>query len=718
VSVSRVPRYPAGRRLLASDAVDTYRLHRTRMARELLDLNPVLSVWLVLGDVEMEDLQLSTAAATARGTGLTWAGGAPIHGFLITGTLRVRGAVHAPDPDDVLSLYVLGDLVAGSLVLGPGTEVVVRGRAKVGDVLCGSGDGEAWFHRDVSTRLLISQGYTMWIAGRLSAAVLDLPNTRIGLLGPDGMRAISGDAPVSSVLLPSVTVPAASGVEEPGFSFPALQAATSTRQSVLEPAFRSGKVDVTRIRELRWLQAEASAAMAEGRYLSAAGMLRAALERGAPGRTTRLRLAEALYRAERLRGDTTALMEALELIDAALAPAEPTAGDHPTGAPDPKTADPKTAGTKTAGTKAGDAKAGDAKAGAGAKAAADAGDDPGVEQTEEYPVALIRRAAILLQLDDRDSTAFERSWDDLDLALRILSTDYQSQTELLAETYSLMGRWLYAHRRYEECLPYLTQALAMSADLGPANGDMARALWLLDREAEAVPFATRSLALNPADDFLWFVRGKCRQRLGALVDARSDLQTYLELHPDDEFTMEALVGLSLDLGQTSTALETARRYADAHPDHADAKARIGRLLHTRGMHTAAMPFLRKAVELDPEHTIAVTDLAIALSSGGEDDTRALELAVRTMEMAPGGGHEVWVRGECFRALGDQDRAEAALAPYVEANPTAAIATASLARVLTALGQTDRATPLIAQAQRLAPDDDYVLGADQPVQSPP
>jgi tetratricopeptide (TPR) repeat protein len=512
--------------------------------------------------------------------------------------------------------------------------------------------------------LLISENYTMWIAGKLSAAVLDLPTVRVGLLGPDGMRAIPGNAPISSVLLPSVTVPTAGEDDQPGFSYEALQAALAGHESVLEPAFRAGKVDVTRVRELRWLQAESSAAMADGRYLSAAGMLRAALERGAPPRSTRLRLAEAIYRAERLRGDSSVLIEALDLIDTALSPGQ------------------------------------------------EADAEAGIEQTAEYPVALIRRAAILLQLDDRNPTAFERSWDDLDQALRILSTGYESATDLLAETYSLMGRWLYAHRRYEESLPYLTQALAMSAELGPANGDMARALWLLDREAEAVPFATRSLELNPADDFLWFVRGKCRQKLGALTDARSDLQTYLELHPDDEFTMEALVGLSLDLGQTAAALGTAARYAQGQPDHADAQARIGRLLHARGMQAAALPFLRRAVELEPGHGTGVTDLALALTSRN-GDTRVLDLAVRTMEMSPGDGHASWVRGECFRMLGDLERAGTDLAEYVDRHPTAAIATASLARVLAAAGRAERAAQLAAVARRLAPDDDYVLGAGEP-----
>jgi len=273
-----VSRYPAGRRVLASDAVDSYGLYRTRMSRELIDTNPVLSVWLVLGDVEMDDFELNTRAATAVRTGLSWAEGSPIHGFVITGNLRVHGAIHNADTEDALSLYVLGELQAASVVVS-GLELVVRGRARVDDVLCGSGEGEAWFHRDVSTRLLISAGYTMWIAGKLSATVLDVPHVRIGLLGPDGMRAVRGVAPPSTVLDTSVLLPSGVDGEDPVFSFTRLHAAAIRSEPLLDATFGSGRLDVARLRELKWLETEAASAMAEGRYASAAQMFRASANR-------------------------------------------------------------------------------------------------------------------------------------------------------------------------------------------------------------------------------------------------------------------------------------------------------------------------------------------------------------------------------------------------------------------------------------------------------
>jgi tetratricopeptide (TPR) repeat protein len=664
--VSRVSRYPAGRRVLATDAIDDYKLFRTRLSRELVDQNPVLSLWHVIGDVELDDLVLDVRAASAPTSGLSWAAATPIHGFLITGSLRVRGPVHNADPDAGLALYVLGDLDAQSVAV-TGIELVVRGNAQVADVLCCAHGGEAWFHRDVSTRLLISDDFSVWIAGRLTASVLDTPRTRVGLLGPEGMRAVPGEAPPAAVLTEQVLVPDESGSPQ-RFAFGTLRAALLDGVPVLAPELRSGTFDITTLRELRWLEAEARAAMAESRYLSAAEMLRAAMDRGAPASLTRLRVAEALYHAHHVRGDIDGLREALRMLNETLEP-QPASGNASVNGHGGAT-------------------------------------DVSPESSPEYPIALIRRAAIMLQLDEHDESAFERAWRDLDHALHILQDGYQSQTGLLAETYSLMGRWLYARRRYEECLPYLQQSLSLDGNLGPANGDLARALWLLDREADAVPYATNSLRLNPTDDFLWFVRGKCYQKLGERLLARSDLQTYLELHPNDEFTIEALVELSLDMAQPQVALEAAARFGAEQPDDVDVHARIGRLLYTRGMHSEAVPFLRRVVELDPDHLTATGNLAVSLTMLG-GDTRALEAAVRAMEISPGAQHRAWVRGECYRLLKDPERAEADLRRYVERNREAAVAIASLSAVLGDLGRHGEARVFAERAREMAPDDETV-----------
>jgi tetratricopeptide (TPR) repeat protein len=270
----------------------------------------------------------------------------------------------------------------------------------------------------------------------------------------------------------------------------------------------------------------------------------------------------------------------------------------------------------------------------------------------------------------------------------------------------LMGQWLFTRRRYDECVPYLRQALGAKSNDGMLHGRLARALWMLDREAEALPHAGRSLELNPGDDRMWFVRGKCHQVLGDATEARLDLQTYLEMHPDDELAVEALVEIGLDQGNVELAVERALRFADAYPEIDGVVARFGRLLHVRGFNDRAIPFLRRAMEQDPEYRSTVIDLAVAIGDvGGEQP--GLTTALRSLEVDPDGDHLAYLRGECYLAMADPVRAEKDLEEYVTRFPDAARALVSLATIRLMEHRLEDAEKLLTAARRAAPEDEYV-----------
>jgi tetratricopeptide (TPR) repeat protein len=231
---------------------------------------------------------------------------------------------------------------------------------------------------------------------------------------------------------------------------------------------------------------------------------------------------------------------------------------------------------------------------------------------------------------------------------------------------------------------------------------------MLDREAEALPYAGRSLELNPIDDRMWFVRGKCRQVLGEAAEARLDLQTYLELHPDDELAIEALVEIGLDQGHVELAVERAQRFIDAYPDIEDAAARFGRLLHLRGLHERAIPLLRQAMDKNPKDPAAVVDLAVAIGDLGVEHP-GLVTALRSLEVDPDGDHLAYLRAEVYLALSDPNRAASDLEEYVTRFPDAARALASLAGIRLLQLRPREAESLLATARQAAPEDDYVEG---------
>ena len=635
----RPSRFPGSRRVLAQDAVHRYDLRRTLMARMLTE-QPALSLLLLHGDVEMEELDLDPRAGTAFPTPGMGRAEADIHGLIIAGNLLVGGPIHHVRAPIGLSLYVLGSLRATNVLIS-GLELVVRGSVHVDEVFCGSGPaGGARLDGGVAAKLLISDGFPMLIGGRLAAPVLDTGQTRIGIVEGTGVREAHGDVPGEVVLSDAARDPRGR------FSFAAAQEALAARRAILSADHLAGRANLTAIRELRWLEGEIDAALNQRRYLRAVELLRAARERGAPRLVTGLQLADALYHVHRQSGDREGLQDALELLDECL------------------------------------------------------GAEPDATIIAAYPEALVQRATILLQLHELDDGAFEMAWRDLTRAAVTLPPHRRP------EIAALMGHWLFLRRQYADCVPYLRQALQADDLDGVTHGRLARALWMLDREGEAVPHATRSLELNPTDDRMWYVRGKCLQVLGDIGRARLDLQTYLELHPDDELAVEALIEIGLDQGHAELAVQRARRFLAVYPNENAAAARFGRLLHSRGFHEAAIPFLHRAMLAQRDDATVVVDLALALSER-PGKAQGLDTALRSYEIDPGGGHLSYLRGECLLALGDLPGAEAELAAYLGRHGDAARAQASLAAVLLATGRTEDASRRLEVAAEAAPYDEYV-----------
>jgi tetratricopeptide (TPR) repeat protein len=630
--------------VLAQDAVGRYDLRRTMMAR-LLEENPALSLLLLFGDVEMDELDLDPRVGN-DGPAAAFSRSEPdVHGLIIAGNLLVNRAIHHPSAPIGLSLYVLGSLQAQNVAIS-GLEMVVRGSVDVEEIFCGSGpQGGARLDGGVAAKLLISDGFPMLVGGRLAAPVLDTGRARIGVVDGDGVREAPGQAPGALVLAESVRDPDGDGGR---FSFPRFRSALSAGQPVLTEDFRTGKTNLDSLRELQELRRETDLALAEGRYARGAELLRKARAKGAPSSETGLPLADAIYRVHHGTGGREALREALDLLNESLGP------------------------------------------------------EPDPDAVIANPRALVQRAAILLQLHEHDDDAFDQAWRDCSLAAVTMPAHER------AGIAGLMGQWLFSRHRYEECVPYLRQALVADSSDGVLHGRLARALWMLDREAEALPYAGRSLELNPIDDRMWFVRGKCRQVLGQASEARLDLQTYLELHPDDELAVEALVEIGLDQGHVELAVERAQRFIDTYPEIEDAAARFGRLLHLRGSHERAIPLLRQAMDKNPEDPSAVVDLAVAIGDLGVEHP-GLVTALRSLEVDPDGDHLAYLRAEVYLALSDPTRAAADLEEYITRFPDAARALASLAGIRLLQLRPAEAETLLSTARRAAPDDDYVEG---------
>ena len=634
----RPERFPGARRMLAQDVIGRYDLKRTLMARTISE-QPGLTLLLLFGDVELEELDLDPRAGADAPLAALSRQEADVHGLVVAGNVLVHGAIHHFKAPVGLSLYVLGNLRAQNIVIS-GLELVVRGSCTVDEVFLGSGpSGGARLDGGVAGRLLVSDAFPMLIGGKLTTPVLDTGRTRIGIVEDGTVNEVKGDVPAGIVL-------AEPSPEAPGFSVDGVRSALASGRSALSRDYLTGHTNLDAIRQLRWLEREIEEALAGGHYGIAVDLLRAARLRGAPRAENGLRLADAIYRTHFATGDADALGEALRVLN-------------------------ETLGTEP---------------------------DPGLASAN--PQALVQRATILHVLHEEEDWAFEAAWRDCSLAIVALPPEER------AAIAGLMGQWLFSRRRYEECVPYLRQALAADPGDGAMHGRIARALWMLDREEEALPYASRSLQLNPVDDRMWYVRGTCRRALGQLSEARLDLQTYLELHPDDDAAVEAVVEIAMGQGHQELAIDRAQRFVMDFPQITESSVRFGRLFRQHGLVDRAVPFLRRAVEQDPTNASAVRDLAVALGDAGLGHA-GLTTALRSLEIDPDGDHVAYLRAECFLALGDDDAAAADLESYLDHFPDAARAQASLAVIRLRQGRAEEAEKLLGLAWSIAPDDDFV-----------
>jgi len=639
----RPARFPGSRRVLAADAVTRYDLRRTMMARQLAS-NPALSLLVLVGDVEMEELDLEPHGGADAVSAAFTRPEPEVHGLIIAGNLRVDHTVQHPRSAAGMSLYVLGDLRARNVAIS-GLELVVRGNLRVSQVFAGSGPGGgARLDGDVSAKLLVSESFPMLVGGALKAPVLQTGRTRVGVVDGPGVREASGEVPPSLVMDPGVLDAGPDGAGQ--FSWQRLRTAIAAGRPALTHDYLTGRTNLESMRELRRLEAEIDVVLAEGRYARGAELLRKARSLGAPQAETGLRLADAIYRVHHGTGSRDALAEALDLLDAALGPR------------------------------------------------------PDADAVMAHPQALLQRAAILLQLREHDDEAFDQAWRDCSLAAVTMPAPER------AGIAGLMGQWLFSRHRYDECVPYLRQALAADPENGAQHGRLARALWMLDREAEALPHATRALELNPADDRMWYVRGKCQHALGDSADARLDLATYLELHPDDDLAVEAVIIIDLDADETDQAVETALEFIESFPEIDGAPARFGRLLHLRERYDLAVPLLRRAMQVHPQDATIVRDLAVALNEAGHDHP-GLDTALRRVEVDPDSRHLAYLRAEVNLAMNDPSAAEADLEQYLENFPDAARAIASLAGIRLLQLRPREAERLLETARRLAPEDEFV-----------
>ena len=178
----------------------------------------------------------------------------------------------------------------------------------------------------------------------------------------------------------------------------------------------------------------------------------------------------------------------------------------------------------------------------------------------------------------------------------------------------------------------------------------------LGRDAAALPYYDRALALKPDYADAIEARARLLQRAGRLDEAVAAYEALIPFNPAAALSAKATI--LFDLHRAGEALEAYRALAHACPDDATAWYNCGAILAARGEHAAAYEYFGQALERDPGYGKALYGAAAALQKLGQPDE-----ALDVCDKAPADFDSWFLRGNILYSLG---RAPEALAAFDKA----------------------------------------------------
>lgn len=288
------------------------------------------------------------------------------------------------------------------------------------------------------------------------------------------------------------------------------------------------------------------------------------------------------------------------------------------------------------------------------------------QQLQRDDLAPIRRAALFAELPDYPSPQ----------ALKLARAGLEDDEPLV-------------RRAAIASIQRLVPAPQRSLVLGP----------LLDDDEQSVRFAAVDalLGLDPDAIGLYF---------GPLQAALEQYQQVLEQQPDDAEAQVHLARLYLhenDYTQAATALQRALALA---PDSPDALATQVRLLERQGQHDPSRQVLAKALALRPDSAFLQNQLGLWLIRHDQREYALLALS-RAVELEPDNADYRYTLAVTLHDLEQTDAAQKQLETLLNRQPANRAARVLLIQYWKETGQLQNVQVLLAELERLNPDDPFL-----------
>ena len=234
-----------------------------------------------------------------------------------------------------------------------------------------------------------------------------------------------------------------------------------------------------------------------------------------------------------------------------------------------------------------------------------------------------------------------------------------------------------------------------------------RALYLLDREQEALADFDRAISLAPDDQRALAYRGDTYRWLGRYEEALADLGRAIDLTPDDAWAISRRGAAYAEMGRYEEALADLGRAIDLTPGDPWAISRRGAAYAEMGRYEEALADLGRAIDLTPDDawTIGSRGQAYREMSRYEE---ALADFSRAIDLAPDYAWAIASRGEAYRLMGRYEEALADFSRAIDLAPDYAWAIGSRGQAYRQMGRYEEALADLGRAIDLAPDAAWAI----------
>jgi tetratricopeptide (TPR) repeat protein len=218
--------------------------------------------------------------------------------------------------------------------------------------------------------------------------------------------------------------------------------------------------------------------------------------------------------------------------------------------------------------------------------------------------------------------------------------------------------------RCDEALVHHDKSIEITPEDPYAHHDRGWTLHLQGKYDEAMACYRRSIDLWPENPYAEGFRAYTLLAQGKPVEAIAAFRKAARLKPSDTNAQFQLGNALLREKKYDEAVAAYRAALKLDPKHAGAYSGLGRVLYQEGQLDEALAALNKALAIDPQHAPVHNSLAWLLATAPDanvrNPARAVELARRTVDVAPEQGDFWNTLGAAHYRAGDWKAAITAL----------------------------------------------------------